>query len=215
VRRTGRLTAGQQGALSRLWTRYGLEYTASRIDFRQLFGRDADTLLEIGFGNGETLVAQATQQPDWNFLGAEVHRPGIGHCLMLAEAAGLSNLRIVAQDAIDVLREQVPPESLARANLYFPDPWPKKRHHKRRIVQQAFLKLVAGRLRPAGSLHIATDWADYAQHIDELLAASALFRVQERRRHDGGDALDRETTRFERRGLRQGHEIFDWHLVKN
>jgi tRNA (guanine-N7-)-methyltransferase len=113
-----------------------------------------------------------------------------------------------------VLAEQIPADSLSRVNLYFPDPWPKKRHHKRRIVQPAFLALVAGRLQPGGSLHIATDWANYAEHIDEMVGSCGLFECTERREHDGDKALDRPRTKFERRGLKRGHRIWDWHFVR-
>jgi tRNA (guanine-N7-)-methyltransferase len=135
--------------------------------------------------------------------------------MLRANEAGIENLRIIAHDAIDVLTHQVPPDSLARLNLYFPDPWPKKRHHKRRIVQPAFLDLVADRLVDGGTLNIATDWADYAEHIDEILSQSDRFTCVERREHDGDNPLDRPRTKFERRGLRKGHRIYDWCLRKD
>ena len=215
VRRAGRMTPGQERALERLWPRYGLAYRAELLDLPELFQRTAPVVLEIGFGNGETLVAQAEQNPGRDYLGIEVHEPGVGHCLISAEAAGIDNLRVVCHDALDVLAHQVPTASLSRINLYFPDPWPKKRHHKRRIVQPALMGLLADRLLPGGSLHVATDWADYAEHIDAVLAAGAGFRVSERREHVGDRALDRPTTKFERRGLKKGHRIVDWRLTVN
>ena len=142
-----------------------------------------------------------------------MHRPGAGHCLLLAEKAGISNLRIVIHDAIEVL-QTLEEATLDRINLYFPDPWPKARHHKRRIVQPAFLDLVASRLAPGGNLHIATDWADYADHIDGVIDGCAHFRLAERREHGGENALDRPTTKFEARGLQKGHRITDWRLEK-
>lgn len=214
VRRTGRITPSQQAALDELWPSYGLDYRPEPLNFDELFGRSAPRLLEIGFGNGETLVEQATANPDTDFVGIEVHEPGVGHCLLKARDAAIGNLRVVIHDAIEVLSNQVPLESLARLNLYFPDPWPKKRHHKRRIVQPAFLDLVADRLESGGKLHIATDWANYAEHIDEELNRSDRFRCVERRVHDGEAPLDRPRTKFEARGLRKGHRICDWSFEK-
>jgi tRNA (guanine-N7-)-methyltransferase len=214
VRRAGRLTSSQQRALDELWPDFGLQFDQQPMDAAAVFGRDAPVVLEIGFGNGDTLVQLAAAAPDTNFLGVEVHEPGIGHCLIAARAAGIANLRLIAHDAMDVLRHQLPPAGLERINLYFPDPWPKKRHHKRRIVQPAFLELVADRLAPGGTIHIATDWANYAEHIDGVFAASGQFRCSERREHDGDRPLDRPVTKFERRGLRHGHRIVDWRFEK-
>lgn len=214
VRRAGRITASQQRALDTLWPAYGVEFDEQPLDLVQLFGRVAPVVLEIGFGNGETLVAQAAANPDMDFIGIEVHEPGVGHCLLKARQAGVRNLRIIAHDAVEVLAQQVPPASLARINLYFPDPWPKKRHHKRRIIQDSFVALLAGRLAARGTLHVATDWADYAEHIDEVLERSGNFECDERREHDGEAPLDRPQTRFERRGLRKGHRIVDWRFDK-
>ena len=210
VRRTGRITASQERALEELWPNYGLEYADARLDFTELFGRDAQRTLEIGFGNGDTLVQQAQESPDRDFIGIEVHEPGVGHCLIAASQAGVENLRLIAHDAIEVLQQQIPQGSLSRINLYFPDPWPKKRHHKRRIVQPAFLSLCADRLATGGSLNIATDWANYAEHIDEMLESFETFSCGDRREHDGDQPLDRPRTKFERRGLRKGHRIWDW-----
>ncbi len=214
VRRTGRQTPSQQKALQELWPNAGIEYSNEQLDFAAVFGRAADTVMEIGFGNGDTLVQQAAENPHKNYLGVEVHEPGVGHCLLKARDAGIGNLRLIMHDAIDVFSDQIPCESLARVNLYFPDPWPKKRHHKRRIVQHDFLNLVADRLRGGGSLNIATDWADYAEHIDEILSQSDRFTCSERRVHDGEQPLDRPRTKFEQRGLRKGHQICDWCFVK-
>jgi len=141
VRRSGRLTPSQQKALADLWPDIGIEYEERLLDLEAVFGRKAPTVVEIGFGNGDTLVQQASDNPDKNYIGIEVHEPGIGHCLLSAKKAGISNLRLLMHDAIDVFTEQIPLASLSRVNLYFPDPWPKKRHHKRRIVQHDFLEL--------------------------------------------------------------------------
>ena len=210
VRRSGRLTTSQRHALKELWPQYGLEYQEKAFDFELEFGRNAPVTLEIGFGNGDTLVQQASESPEMNFIGIEVHEPGVGHCLICAREVGLENLRLIAHDAIDVLQHQVPNNSLQRINLYFPDPWPKKRHHKRRIMQDSFLALCADRLKAGGTLHVATDWADYAGHIDTLVKDLEQFAVAERREHGGDQPLDRPRTKFEKRGLQQGHRIWDW-----
>ena len=215
VRRTGRLTNSQQTALRELWPIMGLEHQQELLDFASVYGRTAPVVLEIGFGNGETLVQQAAEHPEQDFIGIEVHEPGVGHCLLKARDAGLTNLRLLAHDAIDVLKDQVPMESLQRVNLYFPDPWPKKRHHKRRIVQPDFLQLIHERLSSNGTLNIATDWAGYAEHIDEVLSQSDRFTCGERRQHDGDEPLDRPRTKFEQRGLKKGHRIYDWCFNKS
>ena len=214
VRRAGRLTLSQQRALEELWPAYGVDLGDEVLDLGSVFGRNAPTVLEIGFGNGASLVQQAAENPACDYLGIEVHEPGIGHCLLKAQETGTSNLKLIAHDAIEVLESNMPLGSLRRINLYFPDPWPKKRHHKRRIIQAAFLKLCADRLPTGGALHIATDWENYAEHIDEVLTESDLFRCAKRREHDGDDPLDRPMTKFERRGLRKGHRIWDWRFEK-
>lgn len=214
VRRAGRLTTGQAQALQELWPVFGIDFSDELIDLDSVFGRAAPSVLEIGFGNGETLVEQAAANPSTDFIGIEVHEPGVGHCLLRAHAAGISNLRLSRHDAIDVLRHQIPDASLRRINLYFPDPWPKKRHHKRRILQHDFLQMLSRKIEPGGTFHIATDWQDYAEQIDELIGSDHSFRLSERRTHGGGDPLDRSTTKFERRGLQQGHKIWDWRLTR-
>ena len=160
VKRAGRLTESQRRALEELWPEWGIEYSSATLDLDALFGRRAPRVLEIGFGNGATLVQQAAQHPEQDFIGVEVHEPGIGHCLIALRDAGITNLRLIAHDAVEVMHQQIPAASLQRINLYFPDPWPKKRHHKRRILQPAFLQLCAERLVAGGSLHISTDWAN-------------------------------------------------------
>jgi tRNA (guanine-N7-)-methyltransferase len=213
VRRTGRITAGQSRALQDLWPRYGVNIDGTTLDLDAIFGRPADKVLEIGFGNGASLVQMAMENPQLDFLGIEVHEPGVGHCLMKASDAGISNLKIIAHDALGVLR-LLSDASLARINLLFPDPWPKKRHHKRRIVQKPFLELAAAKLRTGGALHIATDWQNYAEHIDAAIAECADFCIAERREHAGDRPLARPATKFELRGVRKGHRIWDWHLAR-
>jgi tRNA (guanine-N7-)-methyltransferase len=212
VRRDGRLTPSQERALGELWPAFGIAYFEQPLDLDSVFGRAAPRVLEIGFGNGETLVEMAAADPATDFIGIEVHKPGVGHCLLCADAAGISNLRLIRHDAVEVLTQQIPDTSLRRINLYFPDPWPKKRHHKRRILQPEFLQLLSRKIEPGGTLHIATDWQNYAEQIDELIESQEGFRVSARRVHSGDEPLDRPTTKFERRGLGLGHRVWDWRL---
>jgi tRNA (guanine-N7-)-methyltransferase len=203
VLRAGRITTAQRRALAELWPRYGIELGPDPLDLERVFGRRAPRVLEIGFGDGELLAQMAHELPGTDFLGIEVHQPGIGHCLLLIEQLGLCNLRLIAHDAVEVLRQQLPDASLNRVNLFFPDPWPKKRHHKRRIVQPEFARLVAAKLAPGGVFHVATDWGPYGAHIDAVMTAEPAFESL-----PAADAL-RATTKFERRGERLGHEIYE------
>jgi len=209
VQRAGRITRAQVRALEQLWPRFGIDYSPALLDLDTVFGRRAPRVLEIGIGDGETLLALAAARPDCDFLGVEVHRPGIGHCLLGIEAAALTNVRLISHDAIEVLQHMLPAHSLAEALLYFPDPWPKKRHHKRRIVQAAFVELLAARLAPDGRFRLATDWAPYAEHMLEVLKASPSFINVS----PAGDYVSRPPsrplTKFERRGERLGHAVFD------
>lgn len=210
VRREGRLTAGQRHALEVLWPRYGITSGGGVIDAAEVFGRAAPVTLEIGFGNGESLAAQAEHQPERDFIGIEVHRPGVGHLLVEIQRRGLTNVRVCNEDAVEVLEQRVPPASLDAVQIFFPDPWHKKRHHKRRLIQPAFVRLIASRLRPGGMLHLATDWDDYAAQMQAVLREEAdLFEpdgpqpVPERPAH-------RPATRFERRGEHLGHRVSDF-----
>ena len=203
VRRAGRTTAGQQRALEKLWPLWGVDEPADPLELDQVFARSSPRTLEIGFGDGEVLVAMATAAPQHDFLGVEVHEPGVGHCLLGLEQAGVTNVRLIRHDAMEVLQSWLPANSLDRVNLFFPDPWPKKRHHKRRIVQPMFLGFVAKALKNDGLLHLATDWVPYAEHMEETLAASANFS------RENHGPQDRPETKFQRRGERLGHEIRD------
>ena len=207
VMRAGRITDAQQRALRELWPRYGVDFGPGVLDLDGLFGLRAHRTLEIGFGNGEHLLECARAAPDRDFLGIEVHRPGVGHLLLGAAQAGISNLRVLAHDAVEVLEQQIPPASLDTLQLLFPDPWPKTRHHKRRLVSPQFVELVASRLRPGARMHLATDWEPYAVHMQCVLdACEALANCA-----PGGGFLDsgpaRTATRFERRGERLGHRV--------
>jgi tRNA (guanine-N7-)-methyltransferase len=210
VMRTGRMTAGQTRALEELWPRFGVEFSPQRLSLDALFGRAAPRTLEIGFGNGEHLAALATAHPERDYLGIEVHRPGVGHLLLLAATNNLTNVRASSHDAVEVLREQIPQGSLDEVLVLFPDPWHKKRHHKRRLIQPPFIELIASRLRPGGVLRLATDWEEYALQMLEVLgAAKALFTNLS----PSGDWMprpdEREPTRFEKRGQRLGHGVWD------
>lgn len=215
VRREGRMTDSQKRALEELWPRYGLEAPEGRGHgplpqwLSQAFGRTAPVVLEIGFGNGEHLLARAQAEPDKDFVGVEVHRPGAGRLLNRAAAVGVTNLRVACHDAVEVLRDWLPEGALAEIVIYFPDPWPKKRHHKRRLVQPDFARLAASRLAPGGLLKLATDWADYATHMVATLDAEPAL---ENLAGAGGFIArpgERSLTRFEQRGLKLGHGVFD------
>ena len=209
VRREGRMTDGQKEALERLSARYSLDGAEGVLDFERTFGRGAALSFEIGFGAGDALLARCALRPDWNHVGVEVHRPGVGRALIRAEQQGLANLRVMTRDAVEVLRDQVAPGSLDEIVVEFPDPWHKKRHNKRRLVNADFARLAAQRLVAGGVLRLATDWAPYAEQMREVLNAEAAFE------NLAGDAgfverpVSRPVTRFEARGERLGHAVFD------
>lgn len=208
VLRAGRITRAQRHALDELLPRWGIPYAPVPLDLERVFGRTAPRVLEIGFGDGVTLVGLAARSPGTDFLGVEVHPPGIGRCLLGIAAGGLTNVRVIAHDAVEVLQAQLAPASLDEVLLYFPDPWPKSRHHKRRIVQPAFAALVASSLKPGGVLRLATDWEPYAQWMLEVLSAEpALANAADGMRFI--ERPERGRTRFEDRGRRLGHRVFD------
>lgn len=207
--RNGRMTRAQTDAIERLSDKFVLPYTPSLLDLAEVFGNDAPVCLEIGFGNGDALLAMAKSSPDMNFLGVEVHSPGIGHALLGIESADLTNVRLIQHDALEVLEDMLGDAQLARVLLFFPDPWHKKRHHKRRIMQQEFQDAVARTLKPDGILHCATDWAEYATWMLERLEADERFINQAGRGAASPRPEWRPITRFERRGTRLGHEVSD------
>lgn len=209
VLRAGRMTDGQQRALEALWPRFGLEYTPVVCDLDTLFGRQAPRIVEIGFGNGANLIHMASQRPEADFLGIEVHRPGVGRALLDIERLDLHNVRVSNHDAVEVIGQQLPPGCLDEVLVLFPDPWHKKRHHKRRLLNEAFVGLLATRLKTGGLLRAATDWEPYAQQMLEVLGGCALLANTAA---DGGYVprpQSRQPTRFERRGERLGHGVWD------
>ena len=208
VRREGRLTAGQQRALETLYPLWGVNWQPNeRLAVETLFDRPAPLVVDIGFGDGEALAQMAAAHPERNYLGVEVYRAGTGQLLRRIENEGLTNLKVLLGDASDLLRQAIPTASLFGLQLFFPDPWPKKRHHKRRMVQAEWLKTVADRLAPGGFIHMATDWAEYAEWMLTLSTTEPTLENL----HGGfaPNAGERPATRFERRGLRKGHDVFD------
>ena len=212
VLRQGRFSPAQQRAYAELMPRWGVPYRPGPLDLRAVFGRAAPVVAEIGSGMGETTARIAAENPGIDYLAMEVHAPGVGSLLRQLDERGLENVRVVQHDAAEVLRDMVPGASLAGIHLFFPDPWPKKRHHKRRLLQPAFAALLAARLAPGGYLHFATDWQDYAEQALAVLAATPGLR-------NTAEAFaprpeTRPQTKFERRGLKLGHGVWDMVFVR-
>ncbi len=207
VLRGGRMGTGQVRALAELAPRWVLPNSAERIDAAALFGRAAPLVVEVGFGMGQATAEIAAAQPGTDFIGIEVHVAGVGALLQRIDALRLGNLRIVQHDAVQVLRDRVAPASLTGLNVFFPDPWPKKRHHKRRLVQSGFVALAASRLQPGGLLHCATDWQPYAEQMLDVLSAEPLLANSA----DGyaPRPAQRPLTKFEQRGRALGHGVWD------
>lgn len=208
VTRAGRITSAQERALETLWPKYGLE-PQGLLDLDGVFGRAAPRTVEVGFGNGENLLALAAAHPQRDYLGIEVHRPGVGRVLLALETHSLSNVRVICHDAVEVLEGYLPPASLEEILVLFPDPWPKKRHHKRRLIQGPFVGLLAERLAPGGIVHLATDWAPYAEEMLAVLSAETRLRNLSPRGTFVVRPEERRATRFERRGERLGHGVWD------
>ncbi len=236
VRREGRLTASQRRALTTLLPHFGVDVaspidarpnaqtdaqvdaqageTSTALDLDAVFGRRAPRVLEIGFGNGASLAQMAAAAPAQDFLGIEVHRPGVGHLLLEIERHGLTNVRVICADAIDTLERHLPPACLDRVQLFFPDPWPKTRHRKRRILQAPFVTLVHDRLKPGGIFHMATDWAPYAEQMLAVMEAAPGFRNHAGPGRYAERPAYRPETRFEHRGRRLGHGVWDLLYVR-
>jgi tRNA (guanine-N7-)-methyltransferase len=209
VLRKGRLTSAQQHALDELWPHYGIERGSTVLDFADHFERPADVILEIGFGNGDSTWQMAQNEPEKNFIGIEVHKPGVGHLLMALEEHDIENVRIACEDAVPFLQQRMSAESLSGVRIFFADPWPKKRHHKRRIIQSEFVSQLARCMAKDAILHLATDWQPYADHMLEVMQTSADF-VNLSPTDDYCERPDwRPYTKYEARGERLGHEVRD------
>ncbi len=214
VLREGRMTKGQQRAMDELFPRLGIPYRKELLDWYQIFGNSNPVVLEIGFGMGRSLVEQAKAHPERNYVGIEVHRPGVGACLLLAEEAGVDNLRVMNHDAVEILRDMVPENSLSGLQVFFPDPWHKKKHHKRRIIQIEFIDQVRSKMKLGGFVHLATDWENYAEHMLQVMQQAQGWKNQS----PEGDYVprpeDRPLTKFEQRGERLGHGVWDLMFLK-
>lgn len=209
VRRPGRTTEAQGKALVELMPRFGLNFSEQRVDLEAVFGRDAKKILDIGFGDGEALLTAAANNPGIDYLGVEVHDPGIGHLLLMVERAGLTNVRVVQRDVVEVLSSMLSDACVDGVNVYFPDPWPKKRHHKRRLIQPVVASEFARVIRAGGRLHLATDWENYAEQMQEVIAATSAFTDVSAEEIIEESGLLRPPTKFERRGQRLGHRVRD------
>jgi tRNA (guanine-N7-)-methyltransferase len=208
IRRQGRITPGQQFALESYWDKYCLD-AEQKLDTTQVFGRNAPVCVEIGFGNGECLAKLAAANPDKDYIGIEVHRPGIGHLIIKLEQLSLSNVRVYCHDAIEILTNNIADNSLSAVHLFFPDPWPKKKHQKRRIVQAGFLDILAKKLRSNGYFHAATDWEHYSRGMLKVLSNDQRFLNTSPLNNYCERPEYRPLTKFEQRGLRLGHGVWD------
>ena len=205
--RQGRTTPAQARALAELLPQFGIAFARERLDLDRAFGRKAPKILEIGFGMGETTAAIARAHPENDYLGIEVHTPGVGALLRRVAGAGLANVRVIQHDAVEVIEHMLGERTLDGVHIFFPDPWPKKRHHKRRLIQPAFVELLARRMKPGAILHVATDWEDYAQHI--LAVLSAEPQLENTAPGYAPRPAVRPLTKFEGRGLELGHRVWD------
>lgn len=209
VSRSGRITASQKRAREELWFKHGINLDKKVLKLEQIFGRSNPKHLEIGFGMGDALIEMAKNNPEHDFLGIDVYNPGIGHLLIELEAAQLTNVKVICADAVEILTDYLPLECFDYVYIFFPDPWPKKRHNKRRLIQTEFLKLLATVMKLDSKLYIATDWQNYAEQIHEVLAATPLFNGGFIPRPD-----IRLLTKFEQRGLKLGHKVWDFKYHK-
>ncbi|MDO9953824.1 tRNA (guanosine(46)-N7)-methyltransferase TrmB [Glaesserella parasuis] len=215
VLRTGRLSDYQRDMMNNNWENLGLDYQSTPFDFEAIFGNGNPVVLEIGFGMGRSLVEMAEQNPDRNYIGIEVHTPGVGACIAYALEKGVKNLRVICHDATEILRDSIADGSLGGLQLYFPDPWQKAKHHKRRIVQPEFVTRVLTKLSPNGFIHFATDWENYAEHMLEVLRQ---FDASLQNTSETNDFIPRPDfrplTKFEERGHKLGHSVWDLYFIK-
>jgi tRNA (guanine-N7-)-methyltransferase len=212
VLRQGRVSKAQQRAYDTLLPRYGVPFVRQPLDLEALFGRRAPRILEIGSGMGETTAKIAAACPQNDYLAIEVHTPGVGSLLKKIDERGLTNIRIVQHDAVEVVEHMIAPDALEGVHVFFPDPWPKKRHHKRRLLKAPFVSLLASRLKPGGYVHVATDWGEYAQDVLQVISEEAQLENTSRAFATRPD--DRPLTKFEERGLNLGHRVWDIIFVK-
>jgi tRNA (guanine-N7-)-methyltransferase len=209
VIRSGHITDAQRNTRARLTPLWGIQYRPELIDFKAIFGNDHPVILEIGFGMGETTAAMAAVHPEWNFLGIEVYPAGVGALLSRIEKEDLKNIRVMEHDVVDVLAHMIPDESLAAVHIYFPDPWPKKRHHKRRLIQPGLVQRLCAKLAAEGYIHMATDWPEYAEQMLEVLSAEPLLQNTSPKGGFAPRPQWRPLTKFEQRGIRLGHPVAD------
>lgn len=209
VIRAGRMTDSQKNAFDCWWPDYGLSLFDGQLQLEKIFDREAPVVLEVGFGMGDSLLAMAKAERDKNFIGIEVHPPGVGRLINLAGQENVKNLRVFMADAKDVMADCIPDNSITRFQLYFPDPWHKKKHHKRRIAQKEFVEIVGTKLMPRGVLHMATDWEHYAEHMMEVLCQSGAFENIAPEYQFSPKPEYRPDTKFEKRGERLGHGVWD------
>ena len=215
MRRQGRLTDGQSRALEQHWDDYGLTLEQGALDYPVVFGNANPVILEIGFGNGASLLQMAQNAPGKNFIGVEVHRPGVGKLINDANSAGVKNLKVFCEDAIEVLAVNIADASLDGVQLFFPDPWHKKKHNKRRIVQPAFAQTIRYKLKTGGYFHMATDWEPYAEQMLEVMSAADGFTNQAGAGQYSPKPEYRPHTKFEQRGERLGHGVWDLVFIRN
>ena len=215
VRRQGRMRNGQKNAIERLWPTFGIEYQTQTMNLDAVFGRNAKKNMEIGFGMAENLISVAKAKPDEDFLGIEVYQPGLGHALIHIEENSLENIRVMKHDAVEVLKHQIAPHSLDSVSIFFPDPWHKKKHHKRRLINDDFCQLLSTKVKKTGFVYMATDWENYAEQMLEVFSNNSDF-CNMSKTGDYCERMDfRPVTKFERRGTRLGHGVWDLIFKRN
>lgn len=216
ARRQRRLTPRLEKAMDAAWPQFGVEIPDHLLNLEKLFGNTAPVICEIGFGHGDTLIPMALANPDKNYLGIEVHEPGIAAVMQLIIEHAIKNIRIIQNDAVKIMQEHIPDHALSRVHIYFPDPWPKKRHHKRRIIQAEFVQLLRQKLSDGGAVHCATDWENYAQHMMAILSDAPGFTnaMGDNQYADNAQLQLRTNTKFEKRGVKLGHGVWDVVFMK-